>query len=65
MKGESMEKTQARKQLDKYIDICLDCDGIQTEEKNCHNCSTHFNTIKVGEEIRKERKEKRSDKGAT
>lgn len=56
--GRGMEKTQARKQLDTYIDICLDCDGIQTIEKNCHNCLTFFNAVKVVQEIREERKEK-------
>ena len=28
-----MEKTEARKWLDAYIDVCLDCDGIQNEKK--------------------------------
>ena len=57
MRGENMRKTKARRQLDEYIDICLDCDGAQTEKKNCHNCQTFFDTIKVVQKIREERKE--------
>lgn len=52
-----MKKSKARKQLDKYIDICLDCDGIQTEEENCYNCPTFFKVMEVVQDIRRERTE--------
>ena len=55
-----MRKTQARKQLDAYIDICLDCSGKQTEENNCHNCTNFYNAMKIVQKIREERKEQKS-----
>ena len=51
-----MEKTEARKQLDTYIDTCLDCDGAVTPERNCHTCPTLPKVITVVQQIRAERK---------
>ena len=47
-----MEKTEARKRLDTYIDVCLDCDGVVTAEKNCHTCPVLPNVIATVQEIR-------------
>ena len=51
-----MEKTEARKQLDTYLDICLDCDGIPTPERGCHNCQVAPKVIATVQQIREERK---------
>lgn len=56
MRGERMEKTEARKRLDTYIDMCLDCDGIPTPERGCHNCPVAPKVIATVQEIREERK---------
>lgn len=53
-----MEKTEARKQLDTYIDVCLDCDGIVTPGRNCHTCPVLPKVITVVQEIREQRKNK-------
>lgn len=54
-----MEKTEARKQLDTYIDVCLDCDGIVTPGRNCHTCPVLPKVITVVQEIREQRKNKK------
>ncbi len=51
-----MEKTEARKQLDTYIDTCLDCDGAVTPERNCHICPVLPKVIATVQAIRAERK---------
>lgn len=51
-----MEKTEARKRLDVYIDICLDCEGIPTPERNCGICPTAKKVVETVQEIRAERK---------
>lgn len=53
-----MEKTEARKQLDTYIDTCLDCDGAVTPERNCYTCPTLPKVITVVQQIRAEIKNK-------
>ena len=50
-----MEKTEAEKRLDTYIDICLDCEGIQDEIKPCQNCAVMTKVIDTVIEIREER----------
>lgn len=54
-----MEKTEARKRLDTYIDVCLDCDGVVTAEKNCHTCPVLPKVIATVQEIREQRKNKK------
>jgi hypothetical protein len=51
-----MEKTKAREQLDIYIDICLDCDGMQKEGvRTCEFCDILSKIIPIVSEIREER----------
>lgn len=54
-----MRKSKARKRLDICIDTCLECEGIQTKERNCHNCQTFYDMIEIVREIREERTDRR------
>lgn len=43
-----------RKQLDTCIDICLECDGFQTEEHGCCNCQNMAEVMNLVQKIRNE-----------
>ena len=53
-----MEKTEARNLLDTYIDMCLDCDGIQDEMKSCQSCEVLSKIIPIVYEIRENKKKR-------
>ncbi len=55
MDGEKVGKAGARGQLDTYIDTCLDCNGIQTEEQNCRDCPVMPKVINIVQKIREQR----------
>lgn len=50
-----IEKTETRKRLDAYIDVCLDCDGVQNGIKTCYSCAVLSKVIDTVKEIREER----------
>lgn len=56
-KGECnmMEKTETRKRLDTYIDVCLDCNGVQNGIKTCYSCAVLPKVIDTVKKIREER----------
>lgn len=53
-----MGKTEARNLLDTYIDMCLDCDGIQDEMKSCQSCEVLSKIIPIVYEIRENKKKR-------